>query len=257
MMQLSSVSSEHRESAQKPDEDFIIRFKQIYSNVVYGQSSAHGPQLNPSNVDTSEDILRRYSGRDKSFGDAEREMTNFRFRVNEHNNLTLDDTGSTIFNDRAPPKMSDLNFSSPWPKQIPSHPMSFAHQYPNLHTPNPGRQNEMFSSPREDLHAPTAGWNIISPFLLPPSITSGLEDFKEHCFSPHTSNVIPFAQQETYAPSTLVHGDSGYGTMDDVFDSCSPGKLQTNGTSQMPNSTTSMEFPAAFAQDTPRSAVEM
>jgi hypothetical protein len=104
---------------------------------------------------------------------------------------------------------------------------NFANAPPGYYTPTPGGTNTLYHSQAGDLHTPTIalGMGLGTPMSMPTSgdgLHSGtammdLTNF--HSLHPHHfHNFNPFIQapppQPSFAPSTFVHQDTGYETMD-------------------------------------------
>lgn len=99
---------------------------------------------------------------------------------------------------------------------------SFANQHSEGFTPTPaGGMGSVFHNQAGDLHTPGMGFGLGTPLS-----TSNTESHHNsasaldmHGFHPHMlhlqpyPNSNPFAQQQSYAPSSFVHQDSGYETM--------------------------------------------
>ena len=99
---------------------------------------------------------------------------------------------------------------------------AFANQHSGDFTPTPtGGMNAVFHNQAGDLHTPGMGFHLGTPLSMSASEghTNTASAVDIHGFHPHLlhtqtfQNSNPFAQQESYAPSSFVHQDSGYETM--------------------------------------------
>lgn len=108
---------------------------------------------------------------------------------------------------------------------------NFANQPPGYYTPTPGGTNTLYHPQAGDLHTPTLGLNmgLGTPLSMPASgaasaMHSGTATMEmagfHHGFHPqqfqHQFNpfVQPPAPQPSFAPSSFMHQDTGYETMD-------------------------------------------
>lgn len=111
---------------------------------------------------------------------------------------------------------------------------TFANQPPGYYTPTPGGTNTLYHNQAGDLHTPGMGigMGLGTPLSLPTSAdglhSSTMMDmsaFSSHMppqfhnynpFSQHAQHqqLNPQQQQESYAPSSFVHQDTGYETME-------------------------------------------
>ena len=103
---------------------------------------------------------------------------------------------------------------------------SLANHQPGYYTPIPGGMNTVYHNHTAgDLHTPGMAFQLGTPLSMPMPEGSlqAVPPFDMSGFSPQVfqsqsfqnQNQNPFAmQQETYAPSMLVHKDSGYGPME-------------------------------------------
>ncbi|RYP41922.1 hypothetical protein DL767_000659 [Monosporascus sp. MG133] len=106
----------------------------------------------------------------------------------------------------------------------------FANQPPGYYTPTPGGTNTLYHPQAGDLHTPTLGlgMGLGTPLSLPTSegamnagpaimdlsqLQPGMppQQFQQQQFNPF---IQPTAPQASFAPSTFVHHDTGYETMD-------------------------------------------
>ncbi|KAI0102563.1 CP2 transcription factor-domain-containing protein [Nemania sp. FL0031] len=106
---------------------------------------------------------------------------------------------------------------------------AFANQPPGYYTPTPGGTNTLYHPQAGDLHTPSLslGMGLNTPLSMPTSdgtihagpgmmgITHFQTAMAPHQFHPPFDQFIqPAAQQPAFAPSTFVHHDTGYETMD-------------------------------------------
>lgn len=110
---------------------------------------------------------------------------------------------------------------------------SFANQPPGYYTPTPGGTNTLYHNQAGDLHTPSMGIHIGTPLSLPTSegglhagSTAEMNAFHQQMLQPHHfQNPNPFAPQQSYAPSSFVHQDSGYEAMDASADATPMGDI--------------------------------
>lgn len=85
-------------------------------------------------------------------------------------------------------------------------------------TPAPGDFNNMFHSQAGDLHTPGVAFNLGTPLSTDdshPLAAVGLDAFHPHLLPPQEfHHLSQFQQQPSFAPSTFLHQDSGYDTME-------------------------------------------
>jgi len=106
---------------------------------------------------------------------------------------------------------------------------SFANQPPGYYTPTPGGTNTLYHPQAGDLHTPTLGlgMGLGTPLSMPTTegalhsgtVMMDLAGFHPGAMHPHQFHPFhPFIQpppaQQSFAPSTFVHQDTGYETMD-------------------------------------------
>lgn len=97
---------------------------------------------------------------------------------------------------------------------------SFSNQHPGYYTPTPGGSSTLYHSRAGDLHTPGMGFHLGTPLSMPMAdanihSVSGLD---MHAFQPNVLSPFQpshtFPQQQSYAPSSFVHQDSGFETME-------------------------------------------
>ncbi|KAI0458240.1 CP2 transcription factor-domain-containing protein [Xylaria acuta] len=106
---------------------------------------------------------------------------------------------------------------------------AFANQQPGYYTPTPGGTNTLYHHQAGDLHTPSLGlaMGLGTPLSLPTSDGAihagpGLIDMShfqpamapQQFHQPFNPFIQPAPQQSSFAPSSLVHLDTGYETMD-------------------------------------------
>ncbi|KAI1757547.1 CP2 transcription factor-domain-containing protein [Xylaria castorea] len=106
---------------------------------------------------------------------------------------------------------------------------AFANQQPGYYTPTPGGTNTLYHHQAGDLHTPSLGlvMGLNTPLSLPTSDGAihagpGMIDMShfqsaiapQHFHQPFHQFMQPAPQPPSFAPSTLVHLDTGYETMD-------------------------------------------
>ena len=99
---------------------------------------------------------------------------------------------------------------------------AFANQHSGDFTPTQtGGMSAVFHNQAGDLHTPGMGFHLGTPLSMSaseshtnPASTVDIRGFHPHLLQTQTfQNSNPFAQQESYAPSSFVHQDSDYETM--------------------------------------------
>ncbi|PBP19172.1 hypothetical protein BUE80_DR010005 [Diplocarpon rosae] len=200
----------NRTSSQKPGDAFIANFREAFPEVSAATSSAgSGSGIN-------------------SLGDAivGRPNETRHHSVGHEDIKDLDPTPRAQHEPwRFTPSLLDPNsfaFSA------------FANQPPGYYTPTPGGTNTLYHNQAGDLHTPGMGMGmgLGTPLSLPtsadglnPSTMMDMSAFS-HQMPPHFHSYNPFGQppqqlqqqhhqpQTSYAPSSFVHQDTGYETME-------------------------------------------
>lgn len=123
---------------------------------------------------------------------------------------------------------SGLGESDPWrftPSMLDTNSFaftSFANQSSGDYTATPGGSlNTIFHNQAGDLHTPGMGFQLGTPLSISaseshtnPASAVDMHGFQQHMLhSQPFQHANPFAQQQTYAPSSFVHQDCGYETM--------------------------------------------
>ena len=99
---------------------------------------------------------------------------------------------------------------------------SFTNQPSGYYTPTPGGANTIYHNRAGDLHTPGVGFHLGTPLSMPtvddqvhaPSAIE-MHGFHHNALSSNPFQASSaFAQQQSYAPSTFVHQDSGFEGMD-------------------------------------------
>ncbi|KAH8757379.1 CP2 transcription factor [Diaporthe sp. PMI_573] len=208
-----------RTSSQKPGDDLIANFRQHFPEVAAGSSAA------PSSSQTTTAGVpgAAHDAQDRAHG-----------------------LGHDAFHDRDPtPRASN----EPWrftPSLMDPNSFAFANfanAPPGYYTPTPGGTNTLYHPQAGDLHTPTLfGMGLGTPLSMPtteaamqsgpgsgpgpnpspammnisgfhhgPANLHPAQFHQQQQFNPF---VQPHPQQQSFAPSTFVHQDTGYETMD-------------------------------------------
>ncbi|MCJ1323050.1 hypothetical protein MMC15_008401 [Xylographa vitiligo] len=189
----------HRRSSQKPGDDLYASFKQTFPEI--------GPRTVPSSAAISEtttclsDALTDATVHNRHFGEAD--------AVKDPEITPRGSTDPWRFT----PSLLDTNsfaFSA------------FANQPPGYYTPIPGGVNTLYHNQAGDLHTPNLGFHLGTPLSMPladHSMHAG-PSFEMHTFHPQMYQPQPFSQahqyapQQSFAPSSFIHQDSGYEAME-------------------------------------------
>ena len=97
---------------------------------------------------------------------------------------------------------------------------SFANQTSGYYTPTPGGTSTVYHNQAGDLHTPGMGFHLGTPLSMPTSDGNIHSAIEMHGFHPHLLDVhsfqttTSFNPQQSYAPSSFVHQDSGFEAMD-------------------------------------------
>ncbi|KAJ4255010.1 hypothetical protein NW762_009814 [Fusarium torreyae] len=197
-----------RTSSQKPGDELLANFRQQFPDLAAVSTSSTAPGLSQT------------TGADNNLAPA--------VPLPERNQ----NLGQDAFRDQDPTPRAT---NDPWrftPSLLDPNSMSFANfanAPPGYYTPTPGGTNTLFHPQAGDLHTPTLGlgMGLNTPLSMPtsgdsmhPGATqpvmdmSGFQTLQPHQF--HHFN--PFIQapppQPAFAPSSFVHQDTGYETMD-------------------------------------------
>lgn len=93
---------------------------------------------------------------------------------------------------------------------------SFANQHSGGYTPTPGGTNPLFHNQAGDLHTPSMGFQLGTPLssnASHPASAIDMHGFHAHLLhSQQYQNASAFQEQQSYAPSSFIHQDSGYDT---------------------------------------------
>ncbi|CZR57562.1 related to transcription factor BOM [Phialocephala subalpina] len=203
----------NRTSSQKPGDEFIANFRQTFPEVTVATSSAGS---NSGNTTLEGGAI------------AGGPLPDRHHSVGAHEDFKdLDPTPRAQHEPwRFTPSLLDPNsfaFSA------------FANQPPGYYTPTPGGTNTLYHNQAGDLHTPGMGMGmgLGTPLSLPTSAeamhTHAMMDMSAygHHVPPHFQNYNPFSnpnqhpqqhqqhqQQTSFAPSSFVHQDTGYETME-------------------------------------------
>ncbi|KAM7221913.1 CP2 transcription factor domain containing protein [Rhypophila decipiens] len=206
-----------RTSSQKPGDELLATFKQQFPEVAVATSSTSAAAP-ASTAAATQNVVA----------------------------VTAQERAQSItheFRDQDPtPRASN----EPWrftPSMLDSHSFSFAqftHQPGGYYTPTPGGTNTLYHPQAGDLHTPTLslGMGLGTPLSMPTTdgtlntgttsmdLTGFHHGFQAQHFHNYNPFVHPPAPQPSFAPSSFVHQDTGYETMDQdgsPVDSASPG----------------------------------
>lgn len=128
---------------------------------------------------------------------------------------------------------------------------SFASHHSNDFASTPGGTNTVFHNNQAgDLHTPGMGFHLGTPLSVPNS--AGQSDttaaIDMHGFHTHLLNSQPFQNpnrftpQQSYAPSSFIHQDSGYDTMENASHAMAPPGSSID--EELPRESTYMAFAA-------------
>ncbi|KAL8943272.1 MAG: hypothetical protein Q9216_001183 [Gyalolechia sp. 2 TL-2023] len=101
--------------------------------------------------------------------------------------------------------------------------VSFANQAPGYYTPATGGTSTFYHNKAGDLHTPSLGLNLGTPISLPPSegrfdptATFDIHEFEPDFLGSHGYQTSSqFGHQQTFAPSSFLHQDSAFDTMNE------------------------------------------
>jgi hypothetical protein len=97
---------------------------------------------------------------------------------------------------------------------------SFANQPSGYYTPTPGGTSTIYHNQAGDLHTPGMGFHLGTPLSMPTSEGNIHSAIDMHGFHPHLLDVhsfqttTSFNPQQSYAPSSFIHQDSGFDAID-------------------------------------------
>lgn len=97
---------------------------------------------------------------------------------------------------------------------------SFANQPSGYYTPTPGGTSTIYHNQAGDLHTPGMGFHLGTPLSMPTLEGNIHSAIDMHGFHPHLLDVhsfqttTSFNPQQSYAPSSFIHQDSGFDAMD-------------------------------------------
>lgn len=206
---LDSTSSMFRQrtSAQKPGDELLANFRQQFPEVSSGSSASTATTVQ-SSLAADNPILAQQQ---------------------RNQNLNQD-----AFRDQDPTPRASVE---PWrftPSLLDPNSFSFsafANQPPGYYTPTPGGTNTIYHPQAGDLHTPTLGMGIGigTPLSLPTSegtmhagahmldishFHHGIHPQQFHQQHHYNPFIQPTPPQPSFAPSSFVHQDTGYETMD-------------------------------------------
>ena len=111
---------------------------------------------------------------------------------------------------------------------------AFANQHSEGFTPTPAAaMSDAFHNQAGDLHTPSMGFGLETPLSMSNSDGQNNSTISDemHAFHPHLlqsqtfHSPNMFTQQQSYAPSSFVHQDSGYETLHNVQDPLSANNI--------------------------------
>ncbi|MCJ1471624.1 hypothetical protein MMC13_000264 [Lambiella insularis] len=190
----------NRRNSQKPGDDFYASFKQSFPQL--GSRTALSSAAVTENTTSLSDTLTT---------DAASQNRQFN-EVDDAKDLDITPRGSTDPWRFTPSIMDTSSFAF----------STFANQPPGYYTPTPGGMNTLYHSQAGDLHTPNIGFHLGTPLSMPTTenpVQAGTS-FDMHDFHPQMFHAQPFPQaqqynqQQSFAPSSFVHQDSGYGAME-------------------------------------------
>ncbi|KZZ92113.1 CP2 transcription factor [Moelleriella libera RCEF 2490] len=194
-----------RTSSQKPGDDLLANFRQQFPEV--SAVSSDGPAPSIAQTTTA----------------GEHSAVNL--PAQDHRIQNIDDDA---FQDQDPtPRASH----EPWrftPSLLDSNSYAFhfANAQPGYYTPTPGGNNTLFHPQAGDLHTPNlAVGGIGTPLSMPNSgealhagagvmDLSGFQPLQPHQFHHFNPFIAGGAPQQPYAPTSFLHQDTGYETME-------------------------------------------
>ena len=96
----------------------------------------------------------------------------------------------------------------------------FSNQMHGYYTPTPGGTGTFYHNKAGDLHTPDMGFHLGTPLSMPnseghshPATALDMHGFHPHVLQSHGFNTgNHFHPQQSYAPSSFVHQDSGFDT---------------------------------------------
>ncbi|QPG93784.1 hypothetical protein C2857_002420 [Epichloe festucae Fl1] len=197
-----------RTSSQKPGDDLLANFRQQFPEVAVVTSEGSAPSM--AQTATAAD--------------------NAALNLSSHNQRMSNIDNNDTFHDQDPtPRASH----EPWrftPSLLDTNSYAFnafANAQPGYYTPTPGGNNTLFHSQAGDLHTPTLGvGGVGTPLSMPNSGDSlqagaavmdmsgfqALQPHQFHHFNPFIQGAQPPPQ--AYAPTSFVHQDTGYETVE-------------------------------------------
>ncbi|KAJ5760943.1 hypothetical protein N7520_008099 [Penicillium odoratum] len=223
----------NRNNTQKPDDDFISRFQQTFSDVV--------PRR-----DSEDDENGHFAGSIDPMMAGRSGMQGHDIKMEDHN--------MKFMPERTPRNLQDLNFSPSWLDPNSMNMVPMANQHPGFYTPNSGGMGAIFHSQAGDLHTPTAGLHTMTPL----SLTNPIGAHQQHQHHPAMSHFSPQFLghqmpemnpylQASYAPSAFMQRDAGYDVMDETVDDSSVSGIPLDQASNISTMTTSTDFSSAPA----------
>ena len=133
---------------------------------------------------------------------------------------------------------------------------SFANHHSNDFGSTPGGTNTVFHNNQAgDLHTPGMGFHLGAPLSVPNSAGQSdtpaaidMHDFHTHLLhSQPFQNSSRFTPQQSYAPSSFIHQDSGYDTMEHPSHAMAPPRSSID--EEIPRESTFTGFPARHSDN--------
>ncbi|KAK4695995.1 hypothetical protein P7C71_g1845, partial [Lecanoromycetidae sp. Uapishka_2] len=190
----------NRKNSQKPGNELYVAFKQHFPHVGPGTSSTPSSAASTDTTASLTTTSMDPSMDQRHFGDQE---------AGKDHESGLEEPDPWRFT----PSMLDTNSYAF---------TSFTNQNSGDYTPTPGgSMNAVFHNQAGDLHTPGMGFQLGTPLSISASDshTNPASAIDMHGFQPHMlhsqpfQHSNPFSHQQSYAPSSFVHQDSGYETM--------------------------------------------
>ncbi|ROT35759.1 hypothetical protein SODALDRAFT_50631 [Sodiomyces alkalinus F11] len=192
-----------RTSSQKPGDELLANFREQFPEVASATGAqAQASQLAPAHSNAAAPLVLESNS-------------------NNHDAFRDQDPTPKPSNDpwRFTPSLMDPNSFSF---------ASFANAPPGYYTPTPGGTNTIYHPQAGDLHTPNMGpsMGLGTPLSMPTSESaaipptasmmdiSGFQTLQPHQFAPFNTFIQPPTHQPTFAPSSFVHQDTGYETME-------------------------------------------
>lgn len=235
----------YRTNSQKPDDEFINRFQQIFTDIIPQRNSDSRPNSDLNGETDDPKISLKYTDSEVLGVKSGAHIANDGSRPT--GDLKMNEHDFKISNDRTPRNLQDLKFAPSWVK--PDLMMSLASRF---YTPGSGGLGTVFHSQAGDLHTPTLDldWTTSLSLLNPMASTQpthqlDFDQFNQQYLSQYLAGRILYDRVESYAPSAFIHRDSGHDTMHESPD----GTINDIPVDQASTITLSRDVSAAGAVD--------